>query len=552
MDCQFKINSSKAPLEACCEKELNLEPAVSMRQGEVDSDVERFGKLHRTLTPRLIHVISLGSNVGSGLFIATGKALADGGPGSMFLGYLVVCIGVWANLQTLTEMTITFPTSGNYIDYADRWVDPALAFGAGLAEWLGWTSVFASEATFFVLLVDFWAGGAIPEAALLTIFLVICLVVFLMPNKYFGWLQYFGSLVKVFLFVFLTILSLAIIGGAGPSGYVRDGSTWTDLPAFKNGFGGFSNAALLALWAIGDQVFIGVMGGEAESPRYSMAHSANLIPWRVAVLYLVSVVLVSLIVPSNDPRLLGGSSTTTSPFVIAVEDAGIKGIPDLINACLIIGILAIALECIFLPSRILRTMALQKLLPSFVANVDEKGRPRWALIITAITAIVLTYMSLSAGGLEVLNWLIAITSASFFTNWAIIAFTSFHFRAAIKAQNSAVLTCPYGWQSYYWPLAPVTVLIITSLLLVCILYLSIAPIGAGFSLYNFFSYMIGITLIIVATALYKIILRTPWRDPATADLVTGRAELTAKEIRQLDAYYERPAWRRIGTYMRLW
>lgn len=82
-------------------------------------------------------VISLGSNVGSGLFIATGKALADGGPGSMFFGYLVVCIGVWANLQNLTEMTIAFPTSGNYIDYADRWVDPALAFGAGVAEWLG-------------------------------------------------------------------------------------------------------------------------------------------------------------------------------------------------------------------------------------------------------------------------------------------------------------------------------------------------------------------------------------------------------------------------------
>lgn len=102
----------------------------------------------------------------------------------MFIGYLIVCIGVWANLQTLSEMTIAFPTSGNYIDYADRWVDPALAFGAGVAEWLGewpssdiptaisthlllgWTTVFASEGTFFVLLVNFWADGAIPEAAL--------------------------------------------------------------------------------------------------------------------------------------------------------------------------------------------------------------------------------------------------------------------------------------------------------------------------------------------------------------------------------------------------
>lgn len=61
---------------------------------------------------------------------------------------------------------IAFPTSGNYIDYADRWVDPALAFGAGVAEWLGWTSVFASEATFFVILVNYWAEGVVPDAAL--------------------------------------------------------------------------------------------------------------------------------------------------------------------------------------------------------------------------------------------------------------------------------------------------------------------------------------------------------------------------------------------------
>ncbi|KAJ5507253.1 Amino acid/polyamine transporter I [Penicillium freii] len=376
------------------EKQANLNPIISVGEGQVEADVEKYGTLHRTLTTRMIHVISLGSNVGSGLFIATGKALADGGPGNMFLGYLVVCIGVWANLQNLTEMTIAFPTSGNYIDYADRWVDPALAFGAGVAEWLGWTSVFASEATFFVILVNYWAGGTVPDAALLSIFLVICLAVFFMPNRFFGWLEYFGSLVKVFLFIFITLISLAIIGGAGSKGYVRDGSTWTDLP-FKNGFGGFANAALLAIWAIGDQVFIGVMGGEAESPRYSMAHSANLIPWRVAVFYLVSTVLVSIIVPSNDPRLLGGSGVAASPFVIAVQDAGIKGVPDLINICMIIGVLAIALECIFLPSRILRTMALQKLLPAFIAKVDERGRPRWALTITALAAVLLTYMSLS-------------------------------------------------------------------------------------------------------------------------------------------------------------
>lgn len=141
------------------EKSGALEPVVtnesSGHAGDIYGEGKAFGELHRSFTTRQVHVslsfsevqagldaklsqiISLGSNVGSGLFIATGKALAKGGPGSMFFAYLMVCSGVWANLQSLGEMTIAFPTSGNYIDYAGRWVDPALAFGAGFAEWLG-------------------------------------------------------------------------------------------------------------------------------------------------------------------------------------------------------------------------------------------------------------------------------------------------------------------------------------------------------------------------------------------------------------------------------
>ncbi|KAL4920960.1 amino acid permease/ SLC12A domain-containing protein [Aspergillus aurantiobrunneus] len=543
------MNGEKKPQDPLAEGKSDLEPTVSVDVGEAGN----HGDLHRSFTPRQVHVISLGSNIGSGLFIGTGEALANGGPGNMILAYFTVCIGVWAHLQTLAEMTIAFPTSGNYIDYAGRWVDPALAFGAGLAEWLGWTAVFASEGTFFVVLVNYWAEGTVPEAALLSIFIVICLAVFFMPNTYFAWLQYLGSMVKVFLFIFNTVISLAVVGGAGQSGSVKDGKTWTDLPVFKNGFGGFASAALLAIWAIGDQIYIGVLGGEAQSPRYSMAHAANVVPWRVTVFYMVSVALISAIVPSSDSRLLGGSGAAASPFVIAVDDAGIKGVPDLINACMIIGVLAIALECIYLPSRILRTMALQKLIPSFIAKVDDKGRPNWALLITGLIGVVLTYMSLSGNGLEVLNWFISITSASFFINWAIVAFTSFRFRAAVKAQNTSFFTESYSWQSPLWPLAPAVVFVISTLLLICLLYGGTKPLGdTGFTTYNFFSYILGILVIVVPTALYKVILQTKWRDPSTADLVSGRRQLSPEEITLLDEHYSWPLWRRAGAYVKIW
>lgn len=154
----------------------------------------------------------------------------------MVIAYLLVCSCVWAVLQTLSEMTIAFPTSGNYIDYADRWVDPSLAFGAGLAEWLGWTSIVAAEASFFDILIQFWAGGDFPKAASLTIFIVVTCAIFIMPNTFFAWFECFTSLIKIVLFMLIILISLAIVCGAGPKGFAHNGSTWTDYPAFKNGF----------------------------------------------------------------------------------------------------------------------------------------------------------------------------------------------------------------------------------------------------------------------------------------------------------------------------
>ncbi|KIW70758.1 hypothetical protein PV04_02999 [Phialophora macrospora] len=548
------LSAEKYHDKMVAEKGFPLEPVVSTetsgQAGEVYNEDEAFGTLHRSFTPRQIHIISLGSNVGSGLFIATGKALANGGPGSMFLAYLMVCSGVWANLQALGEMTIAFPTSGNYIDYAGRWVDPALAFGAGFAEWLGWTAVFAAEATFFVVLVDFWAENRVPEAALLSIFIVICLIVFLLPNVAFAWLQCIGSLVKIILFIFILFLSFALIAGAGPTGQRHTGTAWRQ-EAFKNGFGGFAQCALLAIWAVGDQVFIGVMGGEAKSPRYSMAHAATLVPLRVGAMYMILVVLVGILIDPEDPNLLGGSGAAASPFVLAVKQAGIKGIPDIVNACMIVGILAIALESIYLPSRMLRTMAVQGLIPKAFGRCDQKGRPRLALAVTSVVGVVMTYMSLSADGLTVLNWFVSITSASFFVNWAIIGVTNLRFHQTLKAQNDKLFEQLYSWRSLAWPFAPTWLLIICAMLTVSLFYNAVSP-SAPFSANTFFQYTIGLIIIVVFTLGYKIIMRTKWQHVETADLVTGRHVISTGELQMLDEYYQRPGWRRAATYVSLW
>lgn len=70
----------------------------------------------------------------------------------------------------------------------------------------------------------------------MTLFVVATAVIFALPNKVFAWFEYVTSIIKIFLFLIIILLGIALIAGAGPNGTVHNGSTWTELPAFKNGF----------------------------------------------------------------------------------------------------------------------------------------------------------------------------------------------------------------------------------------------------------------------------------------------------------------------------
>ena len=329
------------------------------------------------------------------------------------------------------------------------------------------------------MLIGYWTGGDFPLAAALSIFLVVSLAIFVLPNKVFAWSEHISSMVKIGLFLVINFLSLAVVFGAGSKGYFHGGNFWRDLPVFKNGFSGFAGCLLLATWAVGDQVFVGIMGGEAERTRFSMAHATKLVPFRVNVVYMLSVVLFTLLVPSNDKRLPGGGGVAASPFVMAVQVSSIPAIGSILNAGMIVGILGIAAESIYLSSRIPRSMSHQKIVPEQFAKVDNKGPPVNSLILICLVAIILTYLNLSAGGIIALKWLLNITSSCFFVNWLIIDFTSYRFRAALKAQNDPLFSKNYAWTSDIWPRAPAWLSTISLFTLAACIAAAVKPIGSA-------------------------------------------------------------------------
>jgi len=79
---------------------------------------------------------------------------------------------------------------------------------------------------------------------------------------------------------------------------------------------------------------VGLAAAEAVNPRKSLPKATKQVFWRIFGFYILNVFIVGLIVPSDSNVLLGssGANTKASPFVLAVELAGIKVLPHIINA----------------------------------------------------------------------------------------------------------------------------------------------------------------------------------------------------------------------------
>jgi amino acid transporter len=68
---------------------------------------------------------------------------------------------------------------------------------------------------------------------------------------------------------------------------------------------------------------------EARNPRRNIPKAIKKVYFRILVLYIGGVFIIGLLVPSNDPSLNPTpSQPSMSPFVIAVQEAGIKVLPS--------------------------------------------------------------------------------------------------------------------------------------------------------------------------------------------------------------------------------
>ena len=99
--------------------------------GIVNDDHGADCELQRRLSTRHITMIALGSSIGMGLWLGSGSSLASGGPAGLFIGYLLSGTMIWTVSQSIGEMAIMYPLPSAFVQWSNKFVDPAAGFALG-------------------------------------------------------------------------------------------------------------------------------------------------------------------------------------------------------------------------------------------------------------------------------------------------------------------------------------------------------------------------------------------------------------------------------------
>nr|RBR02299.1 hypothetical protein FVER53263_10131 [Fusarium verticillioides] len=166
-------------------------------------------------------------------------------------------------------------------------------------------------------------GGAIgywnpdlTKSIFVAIFLSAIVIINLFGVKTYGEAEFIFSLIKITAIVGFILLAIVInVGGEPESGYIG-GMYWRNPGPFNNGFKGFCSVLVTSAFSFTGTELIGLAAAETANPRKSLPTAIKQVFWRITIFYIIALLLVGLLVPSDDKRLVGGDNVadaTASP-----------------------------------------------------------------------------------------------------------------------------------------------------------------------------------------------------------------------------------------------
>lgn len=239
-------------------------------------------QLSRSLKTRHLQMIAIGSSIGTGLFVGSGSALNTGGPAGLLIAWALISTGVFATMQGLGELCVTFPVSGGFNIYATRFIEPAVGFAVGWNYFMQFFVLLPLELVAASITIKYWNHN-LNSDIFVAIFWVAVLFITLLGVRGYGEAEFVFSFIKVIAVIGFIILSIVLICGGGPSHEFIGGKNWRVPGPFANGFKGVCSVFVTAAFSFGGTEMVGLTASESEDPRKSLPKAIKATFWRICI-----------------------------------------------------------------------------------------------------------------------------------------------------------------------------------------------------------------------------------------------------------------------------
>jgi amino acid transporter, AAT family len=402
-----------------------------MDQASLDAEQQREARdLHRGLKDRHVQLIALGGAIGVGLFLGSGRAIAQAGPGLVF-AYAIGGIMIFFIMRALGELLLHRPVAGSFATYAEEYVSPFAGFATGWSYWFTWVVTGMAEITAVGIYTNYWFPE-LPQWIPAIVALGVLYGVNLIAVRLFGELEFWFALIKILAITALLIAGpLVLIFGWGEVGQTASvANLWEHGGVFPTGVLGVLLALKIVMFAFQGVELIGVTAGEVEDPEKSLPKAINAVVFRILIFYIGALVVIMSLVPWTE--LHAGES----PFVMVFDRIGLPAAAGIIN---FVVITAAASSCnggIFSTGRMLYTLAQFGQAPRAFAKVNRNHVPATAIttsVAVMLIGVVLDYFIPD----QVFVYVTSVALVGALWTWAMMVVAHLGYRRAVARGEAA-------------------------------------------------------------------------------------------------------------------
>ncbi|MED5609254.1 amino acid permease [Pseudomonas sp. JH-2] len=391
-------------------------------------DTQHAGQLQRGLKNRHIQLIALGGAIGTGLFLGSAGVLKSAGP-SMLLGYAIAGLIAFLIMRQLGEMIVEEPVAGSFSHFAHKYWGGFAGFLSGWNCWVLYILVGMSELTAVGKYVHYWWPD-VPTWASAAVFFVLVNLINLANVKLFGEAEFWFAMIKVSAVVGMILLGcwLLFSGHGGEQASVSN--LWSHGGFFPNGASGLVMAMAFIMFSFGGLEMLGFTAAEADQPKTVIPRAINQVLWRILIFYVGALAVLLSLTPWDSllqSISAAGDDYSGSPFVKVFALLGSDTAAHILNFVVLTAALSVYNSGTYCNGRMLVGLAEQGDAPRALAQVDKRGVPVRALLVSALVtflAVVVNYVIPH----QALELLMSLVVAALVINWAMISYAHLKFR----------------------------------------------------------------------------------------------------------------------------